>query len=213
MKTQFKKPIFISVINHNETPNNRSIRIVNEWYSQVERNFDSEVIDTAVMNADTFCTTVVELTRDRPSVGMYFCLHGTHETSQEHPDGQEFLLLNSQTKISDDDFTSFISALPVSHLYLYFEVCHSGGLLNTLVCDSSTIPTDHSFLLFTACSKDHKCWTKFHRIPYAETYCIGETSSWLQKYHLNPFIQPDKCYMALRQNLSHLQPKYIILRN
>lgn len=213
MKTQIsQKPIFISVINHNETPNNQSIRIVSEWYSHLEKNFETKIIDTSSLNVDQFLTTLVEYTKDRTSVCIYFCLHGTHETSEEHPEGQEFLKLNPKEKIPDDDFTAFISAMPVAHLYLYFEVCHSGGLLNTLICDSASTPIDHTFIMFTACSKDQKCWTNYYRNPRG-TFCQGETSSWLIQHHLNPFTQPDTCYMALRKNLPHLQPKYIVLRN
>lgn len=213
MKTQIsQKPIFISVINHNETPNHRSIRIVGDWYSQVEKNFDTKVLNAATLTVESFYTTVVELTKNRPSVCMYFCLHGLHETSEEHPDGYELLRLNEQNKISDDDFTSFIASLPVPHLYLYFEVCHSGGLINTLVCDTASMPLDHSLVMFTACSKDQKCWTLHHE-SRTEHWCIGETSQWLIQHKLNPFITPDACYMALRQNLPHLQPKYIVLRN
>lgn len=213
MKTQIsQKPIFISVINHNETPNHRSIRIVGDWYSQVEKNFDTKVLNAATLTVESFYTTVVELTKNRPSVCMYFCLHGLHETSEEHPDGYELLRLNEQNKISDDDFTSFIASLPVPHLYLYFEVCHSGGLINTLVCDTASMPLDHSLVMFTACSKDQKCWTLHHE-SRTEHWCIGETSQWLIQHKLNPFITPDACYMALRKNLPHLQPKYIVLRN
>lgn len=213
MKTQIsQKPIFISVINHNETPNHRSIRIVGDWYSQVEKNFDTKVLNAATLTVESFYTTVVELTKNRPSVCMYFCLHGLHETSEEHPDGYELLRLNEQNKISDDDFTSFIASLPVPHLYFYFEVCHSGGLINTLVCDTASMPLDHSLVMFTACSKDQKCWTLHHE-SRTEHWCIGETSQWLIQHKLNPFITPDACYMALRQNLPHLQPKYIVLRN
>lgn len=214
MKTQIdQKPIFISVINHNETPNNRSIGIVGEWYSQIEKQFDRKVIDTFDMDADTFFKTIVEYTENRPSVCMYFCLHGTHETSEEHPEGLEFLKLNDKNKIPDEDFTSFISVIPIQHIYLYFEVCHSGGLLNTLVCDTATIPVDRSFLMFTACSKDQKCWTNFYQSMIDGKYCLGETSSWLRKHCLNPLTQPDTCYMALRKGLPHLRPKYIVLRN
>lgn len=213
MKTQIsQKPIFISVINHKQTPNNQSIRIVGDWYSCIEPVFDHQVIDTAQLKIETFYETVLTLTKDRPSVCMYFCLHGKHETSEEHPDGQEFLLLNPEQKISDDDFTSFIASLPVPHLYLYFEVCHSGGLINTLICDTASMPLDHSLVMFTACSKDQKCWT-IHKQTRNEHWCIGETSQWLIQHKLNPFITPDACYMALRQNLPHLQPKYIVLRN
>lgn len=213
MKTQIsQKPIFISVINHNQTPNNQSIRIVGEWYSCIEATFDHQIIDTSQMKIETFYDTITNLTKDRPSVCMYFCLHGTHENSEEHPEGQEFLLLNPDQKISDDEFTSFITKLPIPHFYLYFEVCYSGGLINTLICDTAFMPLDHSLVMFTACSKDQKCWTIHHTSP-TKHWCIGETSQWLIQHKLNPFITPDACYMALRQNLPHLQPKYIVLRN
>ena len=212
MKTQIKKPIFIGIINHNQTPNNRSIQIVSEWCMEIDGQHESVIVDTAEMSEEQFCERITNLIQNRPAACMYFCLHGTHENTEEFPNGQEFLLLNPTTKITDKNFTTFISSLTVPRLSMFFEVCYSGGLINTLLCDTSLMPIDRSLIMFTACSKDQKCWTIHHKSS-TDYWSIGETSQWLVQHHLNPFITPDKCYMAIRKNLPHLQPKYIVLRN
>lgn len=211
MKTQITKPIFIGVINHNVTPNNKSVDIAREWFRELEPDFESQLIDTVLMTSEQFFMKMTTLLKDKKEACIYFCIHGKQLPNSETNLMEEYLKLNDKNLIKDKEFTDWLNSLNLSHLYIYFEVCHSGGLINILKTDTPYIDEDYTFVAFATCAKDEKCYVSKIKTPKPLT--IGYASSFLLQNKINPFIMPNVAYMALKKQYPYLSPKVLEVRS
>lgn len=212
MKTQITKPIFIGVINHNDTPGNKSVDIAKEWFKELEPQFDSYVVDTANMTGEQFFTKMINLIQGRIDVCIYFCIHGKQIPNPETNIKEEYLKLNEKNLIKDTEFTEWLNALNLRHIYIYFEVCHSGGLINILKADTPYIDDDYTFVAFATCAKDEKCYVQFTQTASGKI-TIGFASSFLLQNSINPFIMPNVAYVALKKQYPYLSPKVLEVRS
>lgn len=189
MATQIIKPIFISLINHNVSPHNVTYRAVLNWYSQAikVRNVDNVTFDTNQMTCDQLKNAILKAVGpSRPAIGFYICMHGRQfENGGKYV---EYLELNQNNLYPDTEFTAMINALPTSNLYMFNEVCHSGGFLNSIQLDSAQKlqPGSRSIVVFNASAKEDKAYLLVN--PNTSS---GVTSSFLWQYKINPFTQPE----------------------
>lgn len=205
-----KNPIYIAIINTDITPHNESVKLVYKWYQQIESKCDGKVVNTNKMDKETFFKTIKDLIGEhRTSCCMYICEHGKQEQKEDNT-VEEYLKLNKKNAISDVEFTQFINELPILQKYIMMEVCHSGGLLNDVKCDTNqNVPINT--MVLSLCSKDEKCY--YHTIykegvPY--TYCYY--SIFFAHAVLNPLKEPLKAMEVLRRNKKfNIHPKLILI--
>lgn len=211
MKTQITKPIFIGVINHIVTPNNKSVLFAQEWFKEIEPNYDIQIIDTVSLTSEQFLTTMTRLLQNRQDACIYFCIHGKQILNKETNLMEEFLKLNETNLIKDTEFTQWLNSLNLRHLYIYFEVCHSGGLINVLKADTPYIDEDYTFVAFATCAKDEKCYVNITEGPNGRTF--GCASTFFAQNNINPFIMPNVAYVALKKAYPYLSPKVLEIRS
>lgn len=156
-----KNPIYIAIINTDITPHNESVKLVYKWYQQIEPRCDGKVVNTCKMDKETFFKTIKDLIGEhRTSCCMYICEHGKQEQKEDNT-VEEYLKLNKKNAISDVEFTQFINELPILQKYIMMEVCHSGGLLNEVKCDTNqNIPINT--MVLSLCSKDEKMLLSYY---------------------------------------------------
>lgn len=192
MSTQIIKPIFISLINHNVSPYNVTYRAVLNWFCQAIKvrgihDIDDVMISTNQMTCDQLKDAILKAVGpSRPAVGFYICMHGR----QFEKDGKytEYLELNKTNLYSDTDLTALINGLPTHNLYMFNEVCHCGGFLNSIQLDNAQKDQagSRSIVIFNASAKEDKAY-----LIVRPASTSGVTSSFLWQYKINPFMQPE----------------------
>ena len=189
MATQIIKPIFISLINHNVSPHNVTYYAVLQWFCQAikTRDIDDVVISTNQMTCDQLKNAILKAVgSSRPAIGFYICMHGRQ--FENGGNYVEYLELNQNNLYPDTEFTALINALPTSNLYMFNEVCHSGGFLNSIQLDGTqkSQSGSRSIIIFNASAKEDKAY-----LIVKSNTTSGVTSSFLWQYKINPFIQPE----------------------
>ena len=190
MKTQIKqKPIFIAVINQEVCRENASIKIADFWYSAIEPHHEKCIIDTSNLKLEDFKDRLsATVGVYRPSVCIYLCMHG-----EQHKD-YESLLLNKKVSFKDIDFSNLINSFKIDNLFMFNEVCHSGGLIDFIKLDTQLRVTTSKILIFNTSNKDDKSAL----ITDGKT-SVGLSSRILYTTRINPFLRPKLAYETLKK--------------
>ena len=211
-----KNPIYIAIINTEITPNNESINLVYKWYKEINDNCkflkEAKIINTKNIDKETFFNLIKDLIgKGRTSCCFYICEHGKQIEKENKDEGyEEYLKLNQNNYIKDIEFTNFINSLNIINKYIIMEVCHSGGLINEIKCDTNfEIPKNS--LIISLCSKDEKC---YYRTIYKDgkpyTYCYF--SIFFAQGNINPLKEPLKALDLLKRNKKYnIHPKLILV--
>ena len=208
MQSQIRqKPIFIPVINHLWTPNDYSILIVKKWFEELYGQCETRLLDTWLFTKEKFETEIKKSTGDTDTICIYICLHGKQYINQRTGKPEEFLKLNDNTLIPDIEFSNLISNLKYKNLYMILEVCHGGGLINTIKIDDSIKDMSESnILIFNICSKEQKCY-----IFNGEDGTVGLATVTMLRNRINPLKNPRLGLQLLKNLYSYLETKVTIV--
>lgn len=206
-----QKPIFIAIINQRVCPNNQAIVYCDKWFNEVcstcgyglPEHF--QIINTANYKSVEEFQTV--LTRPvgsmRSAVCFYFCMHG-RQLKDKTGNINEYLVIGANDRedllMKDDTFSTLINSFKIEHLYMFNEVCHSGGLLDYIKIDynNNTLPdkVHQTVLIINTCAKQQKSFYEIRRervksSTYKEDFVsLGVASTALYRNNINPFLDP-----------------------
>ena len=209
MQSQIQqKPIFIPIINHLWTPNNYSINIVKKWFEELYGTCRTVPLDTWRFSEEKFETEIKKAVGTSDTICFYICLHGKQYINKETGKPEEYLRLNDNVLIPDSEFSEMISSLKYKNLYMILEVCHGGGLINTIKIDDSIKDmSECNILIFNVCSKEQKCYV----ITDYSTMAIGKATSLMAKNWINPLKNPRIGLQLLKKVYSYLETKVTII--
>lgn len=210
MQTQFRpRPIFVPIINHLWTPNNNSILIVKKWFEELYGPSSAKLLDTWPMSKSDFFRELKLAVGMSDTICMYICLHGKQYKNAKTGEPEEFLKVNENTLIPDTEFSELINSLKYKNLYIFLEVCHGGGLVNTIKIDDTIRDMSNvNIVIFNVCSKEQKCYVNYDRVN-----TIGMASRSLMQYHINPFAAPDRGLLLLKKLYGYLHTKVTVIKN
>lgn len=220
-----QKPIFIAIINQNVCPNNQAIVYCNKWFNEVcsTSNYGCpehfQIINTArYKSAEDFqAALALAVGSTRSAVCFYFCMHG-RQLKDSTGNLNEYLVIGANGKqdilMKDETFSTLINSFKIEHLYMFNEVCHSGGLLDYIKIDynDNTLPDNvhQSVLIINTCAKHQKSFYEVRKervqatVYKADYISLGVASTALYRNRINPFLNP----IAARDFLKKLKLPY-----
>ena len=210
MQAQFRqKPIFVPIINHLWTPNNNSILIVKKWFEQLYGLCEVRPLDTWMMTKENFKAVIRKLIGNATSICFYICLQGKQYINEKTHQPEEFLMINERERIQDVELSNFINSLKWRNLCMFLEVCHGGGLINTIKLDDTIRDmANANIVIFNVCSKEKKCY-----VVKKDGQSIGEAAQTIYSHQINPFSNPSKALEILKRIYPHLHTKVTIIKN
>ena len=206
-----QKPIFIAIINQRVCPNNQAIVYCNKWFNETcsacKYGYPDQfqIVNTArYKSAEDFQAALALLVSStRSAVCFYFCMHG-RQLKDSTGKINEYLVIGTNGKedilMKDETFSALINSFKIEHLYMFNEICHSGGLLDYIKIDynDNALPDNvhQSVLIVNTCAKQQKSFYEVRKervksTTYKEDYIsLGVASTALYRNNINPFLNP-----------------------
>lgn len=168
---------------------------------------EGHLIDTWSYTKEKFASEITSITQKSNTICFYICLHGKQFKNAKTGEPEEFLKINDQNLIKDTDFSELINSIKFNNLYMFLEVCHGGGLINTIKLDDTICNMANvNVVIFNVCSKEKKCYMLTDKVS-----TIGTAASTLVRNRVNPFKAPAIGLQLIKKFYTDLQPKVTII--
>ena len=196
-----QKPIFVSITNGKDKYPDRGPEIHKAWFEAIVGVCQTVKIDADKIFRENWYKSFECLNGSNiySYIYIYIGVHGIIKN------GVQFIKFNESFFMSENEFMGMLSRSLSSNIYVFFEICHASHftLVNMEDCRISK-----NITLFSTCVENEKA-TVIENHTLLGNYSIGVCTNWLYQNRMNPFKDPDNCYIALNKYLDKIRCKDI----